>query len=97
MKRSSAAGPDEIVAEMLTAIEEFGVQKLADLINKIYESGETLDDLSKSVFVALPEKSGAIECELHRTISLMSHITKLVLKIIMVKTRSRIRPKIERE
>ena len=96
MKRNNAAGPDEIVAEMLTAMEEFGVQKLADLINKNYESGEIPDDLSKSVFVALPEKSGVIVCELHHTISLMSHITKLVLRIIMARTRSRIRPEVER-
>ena len=42
-------------------------------------------DLSKSIFIALPKKPGTLECELHRTISLMSHITKVILRVIMMK------------
>ena len=42
----------------------------------------------------IPKKPGAIECELHRTISLMSHIIKLILRIIMTRIRRVIRPEI---
>ncbi|GFN99336.1 multidrug resistance-associated protein 1 [Plakobranchus ocellatus] len=54
-------------------------------------------DLSKSIFIALPKKPGATECELHRTISLMSHITKILLKIIMLRIRNKIKPEIAEE
>ena len=40
----------------------------------------------------IPKKPGAIECGLYRTISLMSHIIKLILRIIMTGIRRVIRP-----
>ena len=51
----------------------------------------------KSVFIALPKKAGATECELHRTISLMSHVTKILLRIVMMRVRNKIRPEIAEE
>lgn len=39
-------------------------------------------------------KSGAIECELHETISLVSRGVKVLLKMIMMRTRNKIRPEI---
>jgi len=33
MRRNKAVGPDGIVAEMLEALEEYGVEKLTDIIN----------------------------------------------------------------
>ena len=42
----------------------------------------------------IPKKPGAIECELHRTISLMSHAIKLIRRIIMTRIRRVIRTEI---
>ena len=53
--------------------------------------------MPKSVFIALPKKEGATECELHRTISLMSHVTKILLRIVMMRVRNKIRPEIAEE
>ena len=39
MKKGKAAGEDEIVIEMTEATEEFGIRKITDLANRIYESG----------------------------------------------------------
>ena len=50
--------------------------------------------MAKSVFIALPKIPGAIECELHRTISLMSHITKVLLRVLMLRMRKSLRPEI---
>ena len=94
MKTNKAAGPDGIVTEMVTALDDFGIEKLTEVTNEIYESGEIPEDLSKSIFIALPKKPGATECELHRTISLMSHIIKIILKVIMARARNKIRPEI---
>ncbi len=97
MKKNKAAGPDDIVVEMLTSLEEFGIEKLTEIVNEIYDSGEIPEDLSKSIFIALPKKPGAVDCELHRTISLMSHIIKIILRIIMVRARKRTKPEIAEE
>ena len=66
-------------------------------IPAIYDTGEIPSDLSKSIFIALPKKPGATECESHRTISLMSHITKILLKILMARMRNKITPEIAEE
>ncbi|GFS20164.1 LINE-1 retrotransposable element ORF2 protein [Elysia marginata] len=75
MKAGKATGPDGVAVEMIEALEEYGVEKLTSLLNEIYDTGEIPTDISRSVFIALPKKPGATECELHRTISLMSHET----------------------
>ena len=94
MKRHRAAGPNEFITEMITSLEEYGVSKVTDIINEIYDTGEIPEYLCRSIFIALPKKLGAVECELHRTISLMIHITKLILRMIMERVHSRIRPEI---
>ena len=94
MKRHKAVGPNEIVTEMVTSLEEYGVSKVTDIINEIYDTGEIPEDLHRSIFIALPKKPEAVECELHSTISLISHIIKLILSIIMDRACSRIRPEI---
>ena len=94
MKPRKSAGPDGIVTEMIMALEDYGIDKLTDVINKIYDTGEFPTDLSKSIFVAIPKKPGAIECEHHRLISLMSHITKIIMRILLLRARNRITPEI---
>ena len=79
MKKNKAAGPDEVVMEMTVALEDFGIQKLAEMLNEVYDSRDIPEDLSKSIFIALPKKPVAIELELHRTVSLFNHIVKIFL------------------
>ena len=97
MKKNKAAEPDNICIEMIQALDEFGIEKVTDLVNAIYDSGEIPPDMSKSIFIALPKKPGATECELHRTISLMSHITKVLMRVLMGRIRRISRPEIGRE
>ena len=97
MKKGKAAGPDKITVEMIESLDEFGIDMLTDFLNAIYDTGEIPSDLSKSIFIALPKKPGATECESHRTISLMSHITKILLNILMARMRNKITPEIAEE
>ncbi|ELT94909.1 hypothetical protein CAPTEDRAFT_79125, partial [Capitella teleta] len=80
-----ATGADGVTVEMFSALEDLGVLKLTNILNKIYDTGNVPEDLLKSVFIALPKKPGATECGQYRTISLMSHITKMLLRIIMMR------------
>ena len=57
-------------------------------------SGKIPKDLAKSVFITLPKIPGTMDCELYRTISLMSHLTKVLLRIIMARIRKSLRPEI---
>ena len=67
-------------------MENLGVETIIKLLIGIYDTGQIPTNLSQS-----------IECELHRTISLMSHVTKILLRIIMKRARNKIKPKIANE
>ncbi|GFS03042.1 RNA-directed DNA polymerase from mobile element jockey-like [Elysia marginata] len=59
----------------------------------MYSAAYIPEDLKTSVFILLPKKPQATDCSDYRTISLMCHIFKLLLSIIM----RRMSQKIERE
>ena len=89
MPEKKSHGPDGITTEMLVAVGEVGIVELTKLSNMIHNHGSFPSDLNKSIFIALPNMNGTIECEKHRTISLMSHVTKLVQRIVINRIRGR--------
>ena len=97
MKGNKATGPDGIFVEMIQSLNELGVDAITNLVNKKYDTGEIPEDLTKSIFIAIPKKSGTTECKLHRTISLMSHVTKILLKVLMMRMRNKIKSEIAEE
>ncbi|GFS01962.1 LINE-1 retrotransposable element ORF2 protein [Elysia marginata] len=97
MKSGKATGPDKISEELIEALEDYGIEKTTNLLNEIYDTGQIPTDLTKSIFIALPKNPGATECELHRKISLMSHVTKILLRIVMLGVRNKIKPQIAEE
>ena len=82
-KGGKAPGEDNITSEMWRSLNSFGVEKLTQLFNSIYDTGQIPDDLVKSIFIPLPKKAMATECGDHRLISLMPHATKIFLRVIL--------------
>ncbi|KAG1651907.1 Craniofacial development protein 2 [Nymphon striatum] len=97
LKNGKACGPDEISAEMLRALGDFGVDRITEICNDIYNTGYLPEDMRKSVFITIPKKAHAVECSDYRTISLMSHVTKLLLRIILKRIKNRIDREISEE
>ena len=81
MKKGKTTGSDEISAEVLRALDDENIDVITNLCNIIYNSGAIPTDLKQSIFITLPKRSKAQSCTEYRTISLMSHITKLLLKV----------------
>ena len=81
-KNGKAPGPDDIPIEILKLLDVNGVKVLHQLFNCIYDTGKIPDDWLMSTFVTLPKKPSATQCKDYRTISLMSHVLKLFLRII---------------
>src|SRR5215469_2639429 len=94
MKFGKAVGNDGIALEMLKALGNFAVEKITTLANKIYEFGKLTSHMSKSVFITISKVQGTLECEKHRTISIMSQVTKILLKVVLTRIRNIIRPQI---
>lgn len=74
---------------MFSALDDFGIGKIIDAVNKIYDSGNILEDITKSILVSLPKRPAANEYESHGAISLMSLISKLMMRILTNGERSR--------
>ena len=51
----------------------------------------------ESIFIALPKKSGKIDCKAQRAISLMSHVTKIILRVMLNRNKGTIRVKLSDE
>ena len=63
------------------------------LCNKVWKTGVWPLDWKRSVFVPIPKKGDARECSNNRTIALISHASKVLLKIIQ----RRMEPYVEQE
>lgn len=71
--------PDNITVEVTSALEECGVDRFTGLLNMVYGAGDVPPDLCRSMFIAIPEKAGALECDHHFTISIVNHLTRILL------------------
>ena len=90
MKKGKAVGDDGLMIEMVETAGDFAIEKITDLANKIYNTGYIPKMMQESSFIAIPKKEGTIECDKHRTLSILSQIAKLVLRIIMIRIRGKI-------
>ena len=90
MKCGKASGNDDISTEMIKALDDEGIKKITELCNPVYNTGYLPPDMSSSIFVRLPKKVKATECSEYRTLSLMSHILKILLKVILKRNKHNI-------
>lgn len=57
-EEEKAVGPDKIVMEMLTALDDFGNDKFIEVVNELYKNAEILGAISRLIFIALLKKPG---------------------------------------
>ena len=68
------------------------VNALLIICNKIWRTGEWPTPWTQSLFIALPKNDNLQLCQNYRTISLISHPSKVMLKIIL----NRLQPEAEK-
>ena len=93
LRNGKANGMDEIPAEMLKCLGEKGIAMITKMINRIYITGEIPQDFKNSIFIPIPKDRKAENCTQFRTISLITHTSKILLQVI----KKRITPMIERK
>ena len=77
-----SAGYDGIPIELLKAGGEEAVKVMTGLCNCILKRKEWLTDWKKSVYVPIYKKGDKKECGNYRTIALISHASKVLLRVI---------------
>ena len=82
LSRKKAEGCDGLPAEFLHASSGEPLNQFIKLCKKIYEERVWPSNFKRSVLMPLEKKRNATRCEDFRTISLIAHAAKVVLRII---------------
>ena len=92
MKKGKSAGVDNIPAEVVQAGGEDVITALTTICKKIWQTGEWPTPWTQSLVITFPKKDNLQQCQNYRTISLISHPSKVRLKIIL----NRLKPQAEK-
>ena len=79
---NKASGDDEIPAELLQILKDDAVKVLHPICQQIWRTQQWPLDWKRSVFISIPKKENAKECSNHHTIALISHASKVMLRIL---------------
>ena len=80
-----ASGGDGIPIELFQILKDDAVKLLHSICQQIWKTQQWPQDWKRSVFILIPKKDNAKECSNYRTIALMSHTTKVILKILQAR------------
>ena len=79
---NKASGSDGIPVELFQILKDDAVKVLHSICQQIWKSQQWTQDWKRSVFIPIRKKGNAKECSNYRTIALISHASKVMLKII---------------
>ena len=82
---NKASGGDEIPVELFQILKDDAVKGLHSICQQIWKTQQWLQDWKRSVFIPIPKKGNAKECSNYRTIVLISHASKVMLKILQAR------------
>ena len=82
---NKASGGDGIPAELFQMPKDDAVKVLHSVCQQIWKTQQWPQDWKRSVFNPIPKKGNAKECSNYRTIALISHANKGMLKILQAR------------
>ena len=81
---NKAGGGDGIIVELFQILKD-AVKVLHSICQQIWKTEQWPWDWKKSVFITIPKKGNAKECSNYCTIALISHPSKVMLKILQTR------------
>ena len=82
---NKASGGDGISVELFQILEDDSVKVLHSIRQQIWKTQQWPQDWKRSVFIPISKKGNAKECSNYRTIALISHASKAMLKILQAR------------
>ena len=82
---NKASGGDGIPAELFRILKDDAIKVLYSICQQIWKTQQWPYDWKSSVFIPIPKKGNAKECLNYYTIALMSHASKVILKILQAR------------
>ena len=82
---NKASGGDGIPVELFQILKDDAVKVLHSICQQVWKTQQWPQDWKRSVFIPIPKKGNAKECSKYRTIALISHASKVMLKILQAR------------
>ena len=82
---NKVSGGDEIPAEQFQILKYDAVKVLHSICQQIWKTQQSPQYWNRSVFIPIPKKSNAKECSNYHTIALISHGSKVMLKMLQAR------------
>ena len=83
--QNKASGGDGIPVELFQILKDDAVKVLHSICQQIWKSQQWPQDWKRSVFIPIPKKGNAKECPNFHTITLISHASKVMFKILQAR------------
>ena len=80
-----ASGGEEIPAELFQILKDDAVKVWHSIYQQIWKTQQWPQDWKRSVFIPVPKKGNAKECSNYRTTAVISHASKVMLKILQAR------------
>ena len=84
---NKASGGDGIPVELFQILKDDTVKVLHSICQQIWKTQQWPQDWKRSVFIPIQKKGNAKECSNYHTIALISHASKVMLKILQARLR----------
>ena len=82
---NKASRGDGIPVELFQIITDGAVKVLHSICQQIWKTQQWSQDWKRSAFIPIPKKGNAKECSNYHTIALISHASKVMLKILQAR------------
>ena len=82
---NKASGGDGIPVELLQILKDDAVKEQHSICQQMWKTQQWPQDWKRSVFIPIPKKGHAKECSDYHTIALISHASKVMLKILQAR------------
>ena len=82
---NKASGGDGISVELFQILKDDAVKVLHSICQQIWKTQQWPQDWKRSVFILIPKKGSANEYSNYHTIALISHVSKVMLKIFQAR------------
>ena len=80
--RKNASGGDDIPVELFQILKDDAVKVLHSICQQIWKTQQWPQDWKRSIFIPIPKKGNAKICSNYHTIVLITHTSKVALKIL---------------
>ena len=82
---NKASGGDGIPVELFQILKDVAVKMLHSICQQIWKTQQWPQDWKRLVFIPISKKGNAKECSNYHTIALISHASKVMLKILQAR------------